>query len=146
MRYRHLIQEERYQISALREAGWSQAAIAARLERYPPSISRKLNRNRAVGPYRTQVAGLLATARSRRAPPMRAGGHLHLALRIHKQWRKRHGVRERRGTIPNQVLIGQRPAIVETEHATAIGRPIWSSARATRRRWSPSTNARVATR
>ena len=44
----------------------------------------------------------------------RAGGHLHLALRIHKQRRKRRGVRERRGTIPNQVLIDQRPAIVDT--------------------------------
>jgi probable addiction module antidote protein len=29
MRYRHLIQEERYQISALLEAGFSQGAIAA---------------------------------------------------------------------------------------------------------------------
>ncbi len=41
------------------------------------------------------------------------GGHLHLALRIHKQRRKRRGVRERPGTIPNQVLIDQRPAIVD---------------------------------
>jgi IS30 family transposase len=44
----------------------------------------------------------------------RAGGTLHLALRIHKQRRKRRGVRERRGTIPNQVSIDQRPAIVDS--------------------------------
>lgn len=162
MRYRHLIQEERYQISALHEAGWSQVAIAAKLGRHPSSISRELNRNRVVGPYQPQVAGLLATARSRqsaangRRVPVaawefarqklaetwspqqiaghqraehlprlsheaiyqriyedkRAGGSLHLALRIHKQRRKRRGVRERRGTIPNQVLIDQRPTIV----------------------------------
>jgi len=42
----------------------------------------------------------------------RAGGALHLALRLHKQRRKRRGVRERRGTIPNRVSIDQRPAIV----------------------------------
>jgi IS30 family transposase len=162
MRYRHLIQEERYQISALHEAGWSQVSIAAKLGRHPSSISRELNRNRTVGPYQPQVAGLLAAARSRlsaanarRVPieawefarqklaetwsPQQISGHqraehlprlshesiyqriyedkhadgtLHLALRIHKQRRKRRGVRERRGTIPNQVSIDQRPAIV----------------------------------
>lgn len=162
MRYRHLIQEERYQISALREAGWSLGAIAAKLGRHASSISRELNRNRVVGPYQPQAAGLLATARSqqsaanaRRIPAAawefareklaetwspqqisgyqrtaqlprlsheaiyqriyedkRGGGSLHLALRIHKQRRKRRGVRERRGTIPNQVSIDQRPDIV----------------------------------
>jgi len=67
MRYRHLIQEERYQISALHEAGWSQSSIAAKLGRHPSSISRELNRNRVVGPYRPHVAGLLAAARSRQS-------------------------------------------------------------------------------
>ena len=162
MRYRHLIQEERYQISALQEAGWSQGAIAAKLGRHASSISRELNRNRVVGPYQPQVAGLLAAARSqksasnaRRIPASawqfareklaetwspqqiaghqraehlprlsheaiyqriyedkRDGGTLHLALRLHKQRRKRRGVRERRGMIPNRVSIDQRPTIV----------------------------------
>jgi IS30 family transposase len=162
MCYRHLIQEERYQISALKEAGWSVRAIGAKLGRPSSTISRELNRNRVVGPYQPQVAGLLAAARSlrsaanaRRVPTAawdfaveklgetwspqqisghqraehlpqlsheaiyqriyqdkRAGGTLHLALRIHKQRRKRRGARERRGTIPNQVSIDQRPAIV----------------------------------
>jgi transposase, IS30 family len=162
MCYRHLIQEERYQISALKDAGWSPRAIAAKLGRGASTISRELNRNRVVGPYHPQVAGLLAAARSQRSaanarrvptaawqfarekltetwspqqiaghqraehlPQLshetiyqriyqdkRAGGHLHLALRIHKQRRKRRGVRERRGAIPNQVLIDQRPGIV----------------------------------
>ena len=162
MCYRHLIQEERYQISALKEAGWSLGAIGAKLGRPASTISRELNRNRVVGPYQPHVAGLLAMARglrsaanARRVPAAawdfareklaetwspqqiaghqraehlprlsheaiyqriyedkRAGGHLHLALRVHKQRRKRRGVRERRGTIPNQVLIDQRPAIV----------------------------------
>jgi transposase, IS30 family len=42
----------------------------------------------------------------------RAGGTLHRALRCQKARRKRYGGRERRGTIPNQVSIDLRPAIV----------------------------------
>jgi len=42
-----------------------------------------------------------------------AGGTLHRALRCQKARKKRYGVRERRGTIPNQVSIEQRPAIVD---------------------------------
>jgi len=164
MCYRHLTQEERYQISAFQQAGWSQAAIATKLDRHTSSISRELNRNRVFDAYQPQVAGLLATARSqkcaanaRRVPAAawefareklaetwspqqiaghqlvehlprlshesiyqriyedkRAGGTLHLALRIHKQRRKRRGVRERRGTIPNQISIDQRSAIVDS--------------------------------
>lgn len=44
----------------------------------------------------------------------RSGGSLHLALRCQKARRKRYGTRERRGTIPNQISIEQRPAIVDT--------------------------------
>jgi len=43
----------------------------------------------------------------------RAGGTLHANLRCQKQRKKRYGSRERRGTIPNQVSIEQRPAIVD---------------------------------
>src|ERR1035437_4351034 len=164
MRYRHLIQEERYQISALHEAGFSQQAIAAKLSRAPSTVSRELSRNRLAGSYQPQVAVVLAKVRRRpsannarrvsaeawsfaqqklaetwspqqiaghqRAEQLprishetiyqriyedkRSGGPLHLALRIHKQRRKRRGVRERRGTIPNQVSIDQRPAIVDS--------------------------------
>jgi len=171
MCYRHLIQEERYQISALKEAGWSLGAIGAKLGRGTSTISRELNRNRVVGPYQPQVAGLLAAARgqrsaanARRVPTAawqfareklaetwspqqiaghqraqhlpqishqtiyqriyedkRAGGHLHLARRIHKQRRKRRGVRERRGTIPNQVSIDQRPAMVDARERYGDG-------------------------
>lgn len=42
----------------------------------------------------------------------RAGGVLHRTLRCQKARRKRYGGRERRGTIPNQVSIDLRPAIV----------------------------------
>jgi IS30 family transposase len=43
----------------------------------------------------------------------RAGGDLHRALRCQKARRKRYGGRDRRGIIPNQVSIEQRPAIVD---------------------------------
>ena len=43
-----------------------------------------------------------------------AGGTLHHALRCQKARKKRYGGRERRGTIPNQVSIEQRPAIVDS--------------------------------
>lgn len=42
----------------------------------------------------------------------RAGGTLHLTLRCQKARKKRYGGRERRGTIPNQISIDLRPAIV----------------------------------
>ena len=44
----------------------------------------------------------------------RNGGTLRRALRCQKVRRKRYGGRERRGTIPNQVSIEQRPAIVNS--------------------------------
>ena len=146
MRYRHLIQEERYQISALLEASFSLGAIVAKLSCSPSSVSRELSRNRLASSYQPQIAVVLAKARrlpsdqnAHRVPAearsfaqqklaetwspqqiaghqralklprishesiyqriyqdKRAGGHLHLALRVHKQRRKRRGVRERR--------------------------------------------------
>ena len=44
----------------------------------------------------------------------RAGGTLHRVLRCQKLRRKRYGGRDRRGTIPNQISIEQRPAIVDS--------------------------------
>ena len=44
----------------------------------------------------------------------RNGGTLHRALRCQKARRKRYRGRERRGTIPNQVSIEQRPAIANS--------------------------------
>ena len=41
-----------------------------------------------------------------------SGGDLHKHLRCQKKRRKRYGSRDRRGKIPNQVSIEQRPAVV----------------------------------
>lgn len=43
-----------------------------------------------------------------------AGGALYRHLRCQKQRKKRYGTYSRRGQIPNQVSIDQRPSIVET--------------------------------
>ena len=75
---------------------WSPEQIAGRLdERGLPSVSHE-----AI--YRRIYAD------------KRNGGTLHRALRCQKARRKRYGGRERRGTIPNQVSIEQRPAMVGT--------------------------------
>ncbi len=43
-----------------------------------------------------------------------SGGNLYRALRCQKERRKRYGTYNRRGIIPNQVSIDDRPAIVDT--------------------------------
>ena len=45
----------------------------------------------------------------------RAGGTLHQHLRCQKQRRKRYGSYDRRGIIPNQVSIDERPSIVDAK-------------------------------
>jgi IS30 family transposase len=59
----------------------------------------------------------------------RWGGDLHLHLRCQKKRRKRYGSYDRRGVIPNQVSIDERPGIVDAkrrfgdwEGDTVIGR------------------------
>jgi len=45
----------------------------------------------------------------------RSGGNLHQHLRCQKQRRKRYGAYNRRGIIPNQVSIDERPSIVDAK-------------------------------
>ena len=75
---------------------WSPEQIAGRLdERGLPSVSHEAIYHRIYADKRN-------------------GGTLHRSLRCQKARRKRYGGRERRGTIPNQVSIEQRPAMVGT--------------------------------
>lgn len=158
--YKHLTQDERYQIAILLKAGKRQNEIAALMNRSTSTVSRELKRNRGQRGYRPKQAQVLSVARMRAADnerrisdevwavvddrlaetwspeqisghlkahgqpgvshesiyrriyaDKRAGGTLHRALRCQKARRKRHTGRERRGTIPNQVSIDQRPDI-----------------------------------
>ena len=64
MAYTHLTQEERYKISSLMEAGFSQNTIAERLGRSASTISRELGRNRGARGYRPEHAHRTAQARA----------------------------------------------------------------------------------
>lgn len=159
--YKHLTQDERYQISILLKAGKTKSEIAVLMNRHPSTIGRELKRNRGQRGYRPKQAQAFADTRvqvtrnGRRIPDevwkvvdeklrqtwspeqisgylrandqpgvsheciyqrlyadKRAGGTLHRALRSQKARRKRHTGRERRGRIPNQVSIDQRPEAV----------------------------------
>nr|AUN37111.1 mobile element protein [uncultured bacterium] len=63
MNYRQLTQEQRYQISALLKAGFSQSHIAIELGVDKSTISRELKRNRGLRGYRPKQAQALALAR-----------------------------------------------------------------------------------
>lgn len=56
MNYTQITREERYQISALQQAGLNQSEIAKVLKRSPSTISRELNRNRGKRGYRPKQA------------------------------------------------------------------------------------------
>ena len=161
MNYKHLTQDERYQIAILAKAGHDRSDIARVMNRHKSTIGREMERNRGERGYRPKQAHAFSQARMRACEngarvtvetwavidaqlaatwspeqicgrlkdqglpsvsheaiyqhiyaDKRAGGTLHRTLRCQKARRKRYGGRERRGTIPNQVSIEQRPAIV----------------------------------
>ena len=64
MAYRHLTQEERYQIYAYRKADFSIKQTAAELGRSPSTVSRELRRNRGGRGYRPLKAHRLARRRA----------------------------------------------------------------------------------
>jgi IS30 family transposase len=64
MTYRHLSQEERYQISALLKAGLTLAQISVNLGRHKSTISREISRNSGLRGYRPRQACLLAENRA----------------------------------------------------------------------------------
>jgi IS30 family transposase len=66
--YRQLTSGERYELSALRKQGLSQATIARALGRHPSTISREVRRNsRKDGGYRPSTAGEMTRGRRSRS-------------------------------------------------------------------------------
>jgi len=63
MDYKHLTEEERYQIDDLRREGFKQNFIAKQLKRSPSTISRELNRNQGDRGWRPRQAQLKAIER-----------------------------------------------------------------------------------
>ena len=63
MNYTHITQEERYQIYALKKAGFNQSKISEIIGRSPSTISRELKRNEGLRGYRPQQAQVKYTER-----------------------------------------------------------------------------------
>ncbi len=63
MDYKHLTEDERYQIDDLRREGFSQKNIALALGRSPATISRELGRNKGGRGWRPRQAQLMAVER-----------------------------------------------------------------------------------
>ena len=158
--YTQLTEQERYQISALKQAGRNNNDIATFLGRHKSTIGREVERNKTMGEYQPEQAHRLTLARRRAkirprfsgsvwtqvelllymdwSPQQisgrlkveegisisheyiyqyiyadkKFGGQLHRHLRCQKKRRKRYGAYDRRGRIPNQVSIEERPEIV----------------------------------
>ncbi|SCZ65331.1 Helix-turn-helix domain-containing protein, partial [Thiohalomonas denitrificans] len=65
--YRQLTHEERYQIGALMELGFSQAEVARKLGRNRSTISREVRRNRQGTRYQATKAQRMSDKRRREA-------------------------------------------------------------------------------
>ncbi len=63
MDYKHLTEEERYQIDDLRREGFNQAEIAKRIGRSPSTLSRELRRNEGERGWRPRQAQLKSVER-----------------------------------------------------------------------------------
>ena len=75
MNYNQLTENERYQIYALKKAGYSQQNIAELVERSPSTISRELKRNTGSRGYRPQQAQRLTNDRRKTAYKARKVTH-----------------------------------------------------------------------
>ncbi len=64
--YTQLTQEQRYQIYALRKAGFNQTVIAAELEVHKSTVTREIKRNTGQRGYRPQQAHQSALERRRK--------------------------------------------------------------------------------
>jgi len=67
MTYRHLTQEQRYQIFAFSKAKWKQKMIAYELGVHKSTISREMKRNRGLRGYRPQQAQKMSDERKQNA-------------------------------------------------------------------------------
>jgi IS30 family transposase len=82
---------ERCRIEDMREAGWSQAAIARDLGRDASTVSRELRRHaRPRGGYSAQAAQAAADQAARRPKPAKLGSDLRLRREVQDRLRQRH--------------------------------------------------------
>jgi transposase, IS30 family len=87
--YTQLTPEQRYQIWALRKAGFNQSEIATELKVHKSTISRELKRNRGQRGYRPQQAQRLAQERQRKRaarPRILAATWVWVEEKLAQQW------------------------------------------------------------
>ncbi len=87
---------------------WEQVETLIRQEWSPEQITGRLKREQGVAISHEWIYQYIYANK-------RSGGELYRCLRCQKVRRKRYGVYSRRGIIPNQVSIEDRPAIVDAK-------------------------------
>ena len=80
--YTQLTREERYQIYALKQAGYNQSKIATMLDRHKSTISREISRNRGMRGYRPQQAHHLALNRRKAKIRPRFSGSIWVKVEL----------------------------------------------------------------
>ena len=88
MKYQHLTLEQRYQISAFKQAGLSNSAIAQKLGVDKSTVGRELRRNRSKRSYRPQRAHQKAVERRRQKvrPRISEQTWREVELAVSQQW------------------------------------------------------------
>lgn len=92
--------------SRISDSVWRQVEALIRQDWSPEQVSERLRREQGIGVSHEWIYQHLYADKV-------VGGDLHTHLRCRKQRRKRYGVYSRRGVIPNQVRIDQRPGVVQ---------------------------------
>lgn len=90
------------------DQAWQQVEDLIRQEWSPEQVSGRLEREQGVSISHEWIYQYVYTDK-------RSGGDLFRFLRCQKVRRKRYGAYSRRGIIPNQVSIDERPAIVDAK-------------------------------
>ena len=129
MTYKHLSQEERYQIYILMSAGNSQQQIAELLGRHKSTISREIARNTGGRGYRPRQACLLAQERSlgsRNASQITAKQWSETVDYLHDQWSPEQ--------IANQVGISHETIYRHVYADKATGGSLWKELRCQKKR------------
>jgi len=129
MTYKHLSQEERYQIYILMSAGNSQQQIAELLGRHKSTISREIARNTGGRGYRPRQACLLAQERSlgsRNASQITAKQWSETVDYLHGKWSPEQ--------IANQVGISHETIYRHVYADKATGGSLWKELRCQKKR------------
>ena len=98
----------------LHAESWQQVEALLRQAWSPEQVAGRLKREQGIRISHEWIDQHIYAAK-------RLGGNLHRSLRCQKARRKRYGPYDRRGRIPTQVSIDERPAVVEAKRRIGDG-------------------------